>query len=96
MKQLLQYLIACWLLPAFAQTESLTDLAEVRSFVIDMQTRHGFTAADLLRDFEQIHALPAVIKAIQPPANPGIRSMWDAIEVSIGPKAPPFFTQPKK
>ena len=74
MKRLLQCLIACWLLPAFAHTENLTDLDEVRSFVVDMQTRHGFTAADLLHDFEQIHALPAVIKAIQPPADPGIRS----------------------
>ena len=74
MKRLLQCLIACWLLPAFAHTENLTDLDEVRSFVIDMQTRHGFTAADLLHDFERIHALPAVIKAIQPPADPGIRS----------------------
>ena len=74
MKQLFQCIVACWLMPAFAQTENMTDLDEVRSFVIDMQTRHGFTAAELLRDFQRIHPLPAVIKAIQPPVNPGIRS----------------------
>ena len=74
MKQLLQCIVACWLIPAFAQTENMTDLDEVHSFVIDMQTRHGFTATELLHDFQRIHPLPAVIKAIQPPVNPGIRS----------------------
>ena len=74
MNRLLQCLIACWIIPAFAQTENMTDLDEVRNFVIDMQTRHGFAPAELFHDFQQTHALPAVIKAIQPPADPGIRS----------------------
>ncbi len=74
MKQLFACIVACWLIPASAQSKNMADLDTVRAFVNDMHTRHGFSATELLRDFQWTHPLPAVIKAIQPPANPGIRS----------------------
>jgi membrane-bound lytic murein transglycosylase B len=48
--------------------------AEVRAFIAELAARDGFDAEDLSRLFSQARSLPAVIKAILPPADPGIRS----------------------
>ena len=50
---------------------------DVRGFVAEMVERHGFEADRLLALFHKAHPDPAVIKAIQPPADPGSRS-WRA------------------
>ncbi|MBI5897965.1 MAG: lytic murein transglycosylase B [Rhodocyclales bacterium] len=50
---------------------------EVRRFVADMHERHGMDPVALERLFRQTRHLPAVIKAIMPPRDPGIRS-WQA------------------
>jgi membrane-bound lytic murein transglycosylase B len=47
---------------------------EVRSFITEMQERHGFDAASLAALFARTRPVPAVLKAIAPPADPGIRS----------------------
>lgn len=73
MKRALLVVALCWFAPARA-CDDFTQRPDVREFVIDMQSRHGFAAAELLRKFHRIHCIPAVIKAIQPPANPAIRS----------------------
>jgi membrane-bound lytic murein transglycosylase B len=50
---------------------------DVRAFVADMQARHGIDADGLAALFAQTEPLPAVLKAIAPPADPGVRS-WQA------------------
>ncbi len=50
---------------------------EVRAFVAEVAGRHGLDAAALLEAFARTHFQPAVIKAIRPPGDPGIRS-WRA------------------
>ncbi len=48
--------------------------AEVRDFIADMVERHGFDSGELTGLFNQASSLPAVIKAILPPADPAVRS----------------------
>jgi membrane-bound lytic murein transglycosylase B len=67
---------ACFAAPALA-ARSFAARDDVRAFVEEMVDRHGFERASLLATFAQIKPLPAVIKAIKPPADPGIRS-WRA------------------
>ena len=67
---------ACFAVPALA-ARSFAVRDDVRVFVEEMESRHGFDRAKLLAVFGQIQPLPAVIKAIKPPADPGIRS-WQA------------------
>lgn len=50
---------------------------EVRNFVTEMADRHGFPPDELLALFRQATPDTAVLKAIAPPAQPGIRS-WRA------------------
>ena len=64
---------ACFAVPALA-ARSFAVRDDVRVFVEEMESRHGFDRAELLAVFGQIQPLPAVIKAIKPPADPGIRS----------------------
>ncbi|MFA6312488.1 MAG: lytic murein transglycosylase B [Sterolibacterium sp.] len=47
---------------------------EVRVFIAEMQEKHGFRAGNLLQVFSHIKPLPAVIQAILPPRDPGVRS----------------------
>jgi membrane-bound lytic murein transglycosylase B len=54
-----------------------TDRPEVRAFVAEMAERHGFAPARLLEHFRRATPSRAVIKAITPPADPGLRS-WQA------------------
>ncbi|MDK9726176.1 MAG: lytic murein transglycosylase B [Sterolibacteriaceae bacterium MAG5] len=50
---------------------------DVAGFIADMQARHGFDAAELEVLFGRTKPIAAVIKAIMPPKDPGIRS-WAA------------------
>jgi membrane-bound lytic murein transglycosylase B len=50
---------------------------DVQAFVADMQVRHGLNAEVLTELFRRTKPVPAVIKAIEPPKDPGIRS-WQA------------------
>jgi membrane-bound lytic murein transglycosylase B len=50
---------------------------EVRSFIADMNARHGFDRAELSILFARTKPVPAVIKLIMPPKDPGVRS-WRA------------------
>lgn len=50
---------------------------DVQAFVADMQTRHGLNAEVLTEMFRRTKPVPAVIKAIMPPKDPGVRS-WQA------------------
>ena len=62
----------------FAATgSSFAQMAEVHAFIAEMQAKHGFDARLLTRRFSRVKPIAAVIKAIQPPADPGIRS-WQA------------------
>ena len=47
---------------------------EVQAFIADMQTRHGFYAAQLTVQFGKARPIPFVLKAIAPPADPKVRS----------------------
>jgi membrane-bound lytic murein transglycosylase B len=57
--------------------ESYDEREDVRAFVADLAEREGFDADELLASFHKVKANPAVIKAITPPADPGVRS-WQA------------------
>lgn len=46
----------------------------VREFIAEMHQQHGFDTATLQKIFAQRRPIPAVIQAIRPPRNPGIRS----------------------
>ena len=56
---------------------SFATRAEVRVFMAEMQERHGFSAKELQRSFSRIKPIPAVIQAILPAREPGVRS-WQA------------------
>ncbi|WP_261379357.1 lytic murein transglycosylase B [Denitratisoma sp. DHT3] len=67
-------------LPPPAAGASAVDYAQredVRDFIGDLSRRHGFASEELAHLFHQARPLPAVLKAIQPPKDPGIRS-WQA------------------
>lgn len=73
MKYLLCLLLSLPLL-ATAASASFAEREDVRAFIAEMCSRNGFDGDELSRQFAQATSLPAVIKAIQPPADPGIRS----------------------
>lgn len=60
-----------------AQAADYAARADVARFVDEMSQRHGLERAALVKLFRQARHLPAVIKAITPPRDPGIRS-WQA------------------
>lgn len=60
-----------------ARPPSYAARAEVQAFVADMAARHDFDPAALTTLFGRTWPIPAVLKAIAPPADPGIRS-WQA------------------
>ena len=73
-------LLLCLCIPLFAHAAKKTERAEyaerddVKAFITEMQQRNGFDPDALKQLFAQAENLPAVIKLIQPPADPGIRS----------------------
>jgi membrane-bound lytic murein transglycosylase B len=50
---------------------------EVKIFIAEMRDKHGFDPAVLDALFRRTRPIPAVIKAIMPPRDPGVRS-WQA------------------
>jgi membrane-bound lytic murein transglycosylase B len=76
MKFLFRLLLLCLPLVADAAdtASSFADRDDVRAFVAEMSERNGFDREILLQTFANVQSLPAVIKAIQPPADPGVRS----------------------
>jgi len=62
--------------PSFA-AGSFAMRPEVQAFIAEMQEKHGFDGTALTVAFARIKPLPAVIRAILPPRDPGIRS-WQA------------------
>ena len=56
---------------------SFAERAEVGLFIAEMRDKHGFDADILHVLFRRIRPIPAVIKAIMPPKDPGVRS-WHA------------------
>ncbi|OIQ90495.1 membrane-bound lytic murein transglycosylase B precursor [mine drainage metagenome] len=64
--------------PAAAVTaDSFARMPEVRAFIGEMQEKHGFDRAELARDFASTQPIAAVIKAVLPAPEPGVRS-WAA------------------
>jgi len=57
--------------------DSFIRMPEVRSFIDKMQEEHGFDRTELARDFASSRPIAAVIKAILPAQEPGVRS-WTA------------------
>jgi membrane-bound lytic murein transglycosylase B len=57
--------------------EPYDERPDVRAFVSEMAERHGFEPDRLAALFHQAKPDPAVLKAIAPPADPGVRS-WRA------------------
>jgi len=74
-----RYLALPLLLAAFATpaAEPYADRADVRAFVTDMADQHGFEPDRLVALFSKAKPDPIVLKAIAPPADPGVRS-WRA------------------
>lgn len=64
-------------LSATAHAERYSQRDDVRAFVREMHDRHGFDPQRLDALFRQTRPIAAVIKAIRPPADPGVRS-WQA------------------
>lgn len=50
---------------------------DVQAFIADLQARHGFDAEQLTVQFGKARAIPFVLKAIAPPADPRVRSWHD-------------------
>ena len=68
-------LISAW--PAQAGKPGFVGNPEVHAFIAQMHDKHGFERKALARLFAQVKPIPAVLKAISPPADPGMRS-WAA------------------
>lgn len=70
-------LLCCVPLLANAATFSYANRDDVKAFIAEMHERNGFDADTLLQLFGQAKYIPAVVRAIQPPTQAGIRS-WQA------------------
>ncbi len=60
-----------------AASASYAQREDVQVFISEMQARHGLDPEQLIALFRKTKPLPTVLKAIAPPADPGIRS-WAA------------------
>ncbi|MFA7279485.1 MAG: lytic murein transglycosylase B [Sterolibacterium sp.] len=56
---------------------SFAGRSDVGAFISEMHDKHGFDTGKLTLSFARIKPIPAVIKAVLPPSDPGIRS-WHA------------------
>lgn len=70
-------LLLAVLIAARTQAADYANRADVRQFIDDVAERHGFDQPTLVRHFRQAKYLPAVVKAVMPPRDPGVRS-WQA------------------
>ncbi|HUW50311.1 MAG TPA: lytic murein transglycosylase B [Sulfuricella sp.] len=59
---------------AAADIAGFADRPEVQAFIAEMREKHGFDSEVLTRAFARIKPIPAVIRTIQPPSDPSIRS----------------------
>ena len=66
-----------FVLPASVDAANFAQRPEVQDFIREMHEKHGFASAALTRAFARTKSLPAVIKAIAPPADPSTRS-WQS------------------
>ena len=78
MRGILPFLLAM-LLAAPAWGETYAGREDVRAFVAEMQTKHGFDGNELESLFARTKPNAAVIKAILPPKDPAIRS-WQTYQ----------------
>jgi membrane-bound lytic murein transglycosylase B len=69
--------LCCLLCATAAQAATYSGREDVQAFVAAMEERHGLDAAALQALFARTQPIPAVLKAIAPPADPGVRS-WAA------------------
>jgi membrane-bound lytic murein transglycosylase B len=60
-----------------AGAQPYPERVDVQAFIAEMAERNGFDAAILRHQFGKARPSPAVLKAIAPPADPGVRS-WRA------------------
>lgn len=70
-------LLSLALLSGGLHAQNYAQRDDVRTFVADMHVRHGFDSDALTGLFRQTRPIAAVIKAIMPPKDPGVRS-WRA------------------
>lgn len=75
--RLLFRLLGLTFLASTVHAESYVQREDVRSFIQEMHERHGFDVDTLNLLFRQTRPVVAVIKAIMPPKDPGVRS-WHA------------------
>jgi membrane-bound lytic murein transglycosylase B len=76
MKRLLLFALL-FLVASGARAQGFDRREDVQAFVQDMQVRHGFDVDMLIDLFRHTKPNAAVIKAIMPPKDPGVRS-WQA------------------
>ncbi|MRR09938.1 lytic murein transglycosylase, partial [bacterium] len=76
-KTFLSALACLALLASPSRAGDFSQRQDVADFIAEMHERNGFSTAELEADFRLAKRLPAVLKAIRPPANPAIRS-WEA------------------
>jgi membrane-bound lytic murein transglycosylase B len=62
---------------AGAGEQHYPERAEVQAFIAEMVERNGFDPTILRQQFDKVRPNPAVLKAIAPPTDPGVRS-WRA------------------
>lgn len=70
-------LLSLALLSGGLRAENYAQRDDVQAFIADMHVRHGFDSEALTGLFRQTRPIAAVIKAIMPPKDPGVRS-WRA------------------
>lgn len=70
-------LLSLALLSCGLRAQNYAQRDDVQAFVADMHVRHGFDSDALTGLFRQTRPIAAVIKAIMPPKDPGVRS-WRA------------------
>lgn len=74
------------LLGSSLHAEPYVQREDVRAFVQEVHERHGFDVDALVVLFGRTKPIAAVIKAILPPSDPGIRSWWAYRNRFVEPK----------
>ncbi|MCM2288448.1 MAG: lytic murein transglycosylase B [Sulfuritalea sp.] len=67
-------LLSLALLSSGLRAQNYAQRDDVQAFVADMHARHGFDSEVLTELFRRTRPIAAVIKAIMPPKDPGVRS----------------------
>lgn len=85
MKQILLLLVLT-LASSVPLAETYAQREDVQAFVQEMHDSHGFDAEILIALFRQTQPIAAVIKAIMPPRDPGVRSWRTYRERFVEPR----------